>query len=157
MFFNIWQNTYSAGEIELRRTKSRDGSTPVFTPARSVFRIVLLASRGASGVLFLVTTSAERDEVPLGIVSQPAPGLDVMNVEVLGRSAVLASPAVPREHLFSKFLVSVPIESKAGPSLAQRGHEAFRNPSRNVTFMALGSSSNIRLIDSSKLSFSLLS
>ncbi len=105
----------------------------------------------------LVTADAQCYQISESVVSQPAPGNDVMHLKVLRRSAVLASPAVPLEHLFSKFLVSLPIESKAGPSLVQGGHEAFRNPSRNVTFMALGSSSNMRLIDSSKLSFSLLS
>jgi len=104
-----------------------------------------------------MTADAKCYQIFESVVSQPAPGLNVMNLEILRRSAVLASPAVPLEDLFSKLVVSLPIESKAGPSLVQGSHEAFRNPSRNVTFMALGSSSNIRLIDSSKLSFSLLS
>jgi hypothetical protein len=91
-------------------------------------------------VHILVTADAQCYQIFEGVVSQPAPGLNVMHLEVLGRSAVLAFPAVPLEHLFSKLVVSLPIESKAGPSLAQGSHEAFRNPSRNVTFMAFGSS-----------------
>jgi len=108
-------------------------------------------------VHILVTADAKCYQIFESVVSQPAPGLDVMNVKILGRSAVLTSPTVSLEHLFSKLVVSLPTEPKAGPSLVQGSHEAFRNPSRNVTFMALGSSSNIRLIDSSKLPFSLLS
>lgn len=62
---------------------------------------------------FAVTRSAERNQVPPRVASQPAPGLDVMDVEVLRRSAVLASPAVPVEDLFSKLVVSLPIKWRA--------------------------------------------
>src|SRR5579863_5021988 len=48
------------------------------------------------------------------------------------------------------------IESEAGPPWARRTHEAFRSPSRKPTFIASGSSSNIRLIESNRAS-SLLS
>jgi hypothetical protein len=40
-----------------------------------------------------------------------------MNLEILRRSAVLASPAVALQDLFAKFVVSLLIESKARPSL----------------------------------------
>ena len=101
---------------------------------------------------FLVTTSAERDEVPVGIGSHPTPRLHVMNLEILRRPAVLASPAVPLEDLLSKFLVSFPIQSKAGPFLTQGSHEAFCSPSRKLTFIGPGSMSNIRFIESSTAS-----
>jgi len=55
---------------------------------------------------------AERDEVPIGTGSHPTPRLDVMHLEILGGSAVLAFPAVSLEDLFSKFVTSLPIQSK---------------------------------------------
>jgi len=91
-------------------------------------------------VHILMTADAQCYQIFESVVSQPAPGNDVMHLKVLGRSAVLAFPAVACEHLFSKFLVSLPIESKAALFLTQGGHEAFRNPSRKLTFMAFGSS-----------------
>jgi len=104
-----------------------------------------------------VTAGAKCYQIFEGVVSQSTPRLDVMNVEILRRSAVLASPAVALEDLFAKFVVSLAIQSKARSLLTQRTHEAFCSLSRKVTFIGPGNSSNIRLIESSKLSFSLLS
>ena len=91
------------------------------------------------------------------VVSQSTPRLDVMNLEILRRSTVLASPAVPLQDLFAKFVVGLSFQSKARSLSTQYTHEAFCSLSRKVTFIGPGNNSNIRLIDSSKLSFSLLS
>ncbi len=104
-----------------------------------------------------MTRGAQCNQVPFRVGSQSAPRSDVMNLEVLRRSAVLALPAVAFQNLFAKFVVSLPIESKARSLLTQCTHEAFCSPSRKVTFIGPGNNSNIRLMDSSKLSFSLLS
>ena len=91
------------------------------------------------------------------VVSLSTARLDVMNLEILRRSTVLTPPVVPLQDLFAKFVVSLSIESKTRSLLTQCAHEASCNLSRKVTFIGPGNSSNIRLIDSSKLSFSLLS
>ncbi len=66
-----------------------------------------------------MTTDAKRYQVFEGVVSQPASRLEMMNLEILRRSAVLAFPAVSLENLFAKFVVSLSIESKASLSLTQ--------------------------------------
>lgn len=104
-----------------------------------------------------VTAGAKCYQIFEGVVSQSPPRLDVMNLEIVRRSAVLASPAVSLQDLFTKFVVSLAIQSKARSLLTQKTHEAFCSLSRKVTFIGPGNSSNIRLIDSSKLSLSLLS
>ena len=92
-----------------------------------------------------VTAGAKCYQIFESIVSQSAPGLNVMNLEILRRSAVLAPPAVSLEDLFAKFAVSLSIESKAPSLLTQGAHEAFCSLSRKVTFIGPGNSSNIRL------------
>jgi len=64
-------------------------------------------------VHILVTADAQCYHIFEGFGSQPVPGLDVMNLKVLRRSAVLASPAAPPEDLFSKLVISLPIKSGA--------------------------------------------
>ena len=86
-----------------------------------------------------MTADAKCYQVFESVVSQSAPRLDVMNLEILRRSAVLASPAVSLQNLFAKFIVGLPIQSKAGPFLTHGSHEAFCSPSRKLTCMASGS------------------
>ena len=104
-----------------------------------------------------VTAGAKCYQIFEGVVSQSTPGLDVMNLETLRRSAALAPPTVSLQNLFAKFVIGLSIQSEASSSLTHNAHEAFCSPSRKVTCIGPGNSSNIRLIDSSKLSFSLLS
>ena len=104
-----------------------------------------------------MTAGTKCYQILQSVVSQSPPRLNVMNLEILRRSTVLAPPAVPFQDPFAKFLVSASIESKARSLLTQCTHEAFCSLSRKVTFIGPGNSSNIRLIDSSRLSFSLLS
>jgi hypothetical protein len=45
--------------------------------------------------------TAKRDEVFFHIAPQKAPGLPMMDLEILGTSAFLASPAIAFEHLLA--------------------------------------------------------
>ncbi len=49
----------------------------------------------------LVTTGAEGDEIGLGIVTETAPRVDVVHLEVGRAAAGLASPAVALQHLLA--------------------------------------------------------
>jgi hypothetical protein len=60
--------------------------------------------------------TAESDEIFFHITSQSASRLHVMNLEILGRSASLASPAVPFEHPLAKQAIGFPVQSKSGLS-----------------------------------------
>jgi hypothetical protein len=46
-------------------------------------------------VRFLVAGDAEGDEVLLGVVAEPAPRLDVVDLEIRRSAAMLAAPAIP--------------------------------------------------------------
>ena len=63
---------------------------------------------------FLMTPDAERDEVLLGIVTQSAPGVDVVDLEAGKTPAVLAAPAIPLQHLVAELAVRVRVEAKPG-------------------------------------------
>ncbi len=54
-----------------------------------------------------VTVRAERNEIFLGIVAQPAARADVMNLQILRSAAILASPSVAREHLARELAIRV--------------------------------------------------
>jgi len=56
---------------------------------------------------------AKSDEIFFRIASQQASRLPMMNLEILGRSASLASPTVAFEYLSPKPLIRIPIQSKA--------------------------------------------
>ncbi len=59
----------------------------------------------------LVTTRAEGDEVLLGVVSESASWVDVVDLEV-GRSAAgLAAPAIALHHLLAKSTVGLGFEA----------------------------------------------
>ena len=78
-----------------------------------------------------VAGGAERDEVLFGIGSQPAPGVDVMNLEVGRAAAVLAAPAIPLQHLLAQLTIGLQVEAEPGPAREQTSHEAFLSCSRN--------------------------
>ena len=66
-----------------------------------------------------------------GIVAQPAPSVDVVDLEVGRSPAVLAAPGIALQHLLAKVAVRVRIEAKLGAAREQASHEAFLNCSRN--------------------------
>lgn len=54
----------------------------------------------------LVASSAERDEIPVGIVAQLAARGEMVDLKIVGCSAVLTSPAVALEHLPAQLMIS---------------------------------------------------
>ncbi len=80
---------------------------------------------------FLVALGAEGDEVLFGIGSQPAPGMDVVDLKIGHPAAVLAAPSVPLQHLLAKSTVGVWVKAKPGAAREQASHEAFLSCSRN--------------------------
>ena len=55
----------------------------------------------------LVTGGAEGDQILVGIVTQLAARLDVVHLQVLRSTTVLASPPVAREHFASELAVRI--------------------------------------------------
>ncbi len=53
------------------------------------------------GMEFLMTPGAEGNQVGLGIVSQSASWLNVVNLEIGRAAAVLAAPAIALQHLLA--------------------------------------------------------
>ncbi len=51
-----------------------------------------------SQVDILVTTGAEGNQIFLGIVSQPTPRIDMVNLKFSGTPASLAAPPIPLKH-----------------------------------------------------------
>ena len=78
-----------------------------------------------------VTGGAEGNQVGLGIVSQSASWLNVVNLKVGRPAAVLAAPAIALHHLLAKSMVGLGIELEAGTAREQASHEAFLSCSRN--------------------------
>jgi len=60
-----------------------------------------------------VTAGAKCYQIFESVVSLSTSRLDVMNLEILRRSAALAPPTVPLQNLFAKFVVGLVIQSKA--------------------------------------------
>ncbi len=79
----------------------------------------------------LVTTRAEGYEVWLGVVAEPAPRADVVDLEVGTTPAGLAAPAIALQHLLAKSTVGLGVEAEPGPARAQASHEAFFSCSKN--------------------------
>jgi hypothetical protein len=101
-------------------------------PSTLSFAILGVVAIPGSAVRLTVTSSAERDEVLLGIVSGVAAKLFVMDFQVGHRAARLTSPAIPTEHLLSEILVRHPIQPPALGLRANWAHDAFSlKPSRN--------------------------
>ena len=80
---------------------------------------------------FLVAPGAEGGEVGLGIVTQTAARVEVMNLEVSRATAALAAPAVSLQHLLAELAVGFRVEAKPGPPWVQASHEAFLSCSKN--------------------------
>jgi hypothetical protein len=64
----------------------------------------------------------------------------VMNLEIFGTSASLASPAITLEYLLAKLLIGIPVQAKPGLSWDGWIHDAFGIRSKNSCCWAFGSS-----------------
>ena len=60
--------------------------------------------------------TAKGDEIFFHIASQMASRLHVMDLEIFGTSASLASPAIALEHLLAKPPIGIPVQAKPGLS-----------------------------------------
>lgn len=80
-----------------------------------------------------VTIRAEGDEVLLGVVSESASWMDVVNLKIGHPAAGLAAPAVPLQHLLAQLAIGFWVEAEPGPGAAreQTSHEAFLSCSKN--------------------------
>ena len=62
--------------------------------------------------------TAKGDEIFFHIPSQKASRLHVMNLQIFGTSASLASPTIALEHLLAEPPIRVPVQAKSGLSWA---------------------------------------
>ena len=85
-----------------------------------------------------MTLGAEGNQVGLGIVSQSASWLNVVNLKVGRPAAVLAAPAIPLQYLLAQLTIGFWVEAEAGAAREQASHEAFLNCSRNCFCCAGG-------------------
>jgi hypothetical protein len=58
---------------------------------------------------FSMTHTAQRDEIFFHIASQQAARLYMMDLQISGTSASLASPTITPEHLLAKPLIGIPV------------------------------------------------
>jgi len=63
-----------------------------------------------------VAGTAKGDEILFLIPSQLTSRLHMMNLQIFGTSASLASPAIALEHLLAKRVIGIPVQSKPGLS-----------------------------------------
>ena len=69
-----------------------------------------------------VAISAERDQIFVYVVTQQASRANVMNLETIGTAAVLASPAVTRQHFGAEFVVRIWVQPKSRSSRLEITH-----------------------------------
>jgi hypothetical protein len=86
-----------------------------------------------------MAVSAHGNQVVANIVTQQAARVNVVDVESIGASAILASPAVPLQHIVTKLEVGIRVESKPWLSLPNRFHAVFSTCRRNSIFCWPGS------------------
>ena len=67
----------------------------------------------------------------LGVVSESASWVDVVDLEVRRTAAGLAAPAVALQHLLAELAVGVGVETETGLAREQASHEAFLSCSKN--------------------------
>ena len=68
----------------------------------------------ASEMDFSVTYVAQGDEIFFHIASQLAARLHMMNLQILGTSTSLASPAIALEHLLTKPPIGIRVQANSG-------------------------------------------
>jgi len=54
-----------------------------------------------------VTARAERDEILLGVIPQPAARAEVVDLKILRRATILTAPPVAREHLAAELAIGL--------------------------------------------------
>jgi CelD/BcsL family acetyltransferase involved in cellulose biosynthesis len=59
-----------------------------------------------------VAISAERDQIFVGVVTQSAPRVDVVDLKTIGAATGLASPAVALQHFGAEFAIRIRVQPK---------------------------------------------
>ena len=80
---------------------------------------------------FPMTRTAKGDEIFFDIASQSAARLHLMNLQIFGTSASLASTAITPEHLLAKSSIGIPVQATPGLSWDWWIHDAFGIRSKN--------------------------
>ena len=78
-----------------------------------------------------MTCNAERDEIFFHIPSQKASRLHVMDLQILGASTSLTSPAITLEHSLAKAAIGIRVQAKPGLSWDGWIHDACGIRSKN--------------------------
>jgi hypothetical protein len=63
-----------------------------------------------------VAISAERHQIFICVVAQPASRVDVVDLETIGTAAVLASPSIAFQHLDATFAIRIRVEPNSRSS-----------------------------------------
>ena len=88
---------------------------------------------------FSMADTAKGDEIFLHIPSQETARLNVMDLEIFGTSALLASPAVAVKYLPPKFPIGISVQAKPALSGDARSHDACGLRSKNSWRCEFGS------------------
>ena len=78
-----------------------------------------------------VARTAKGDEILFHIASQLAARLHMMNLQIFGTSASLASPTIALNNSLTKPPIGIPVQAKSGSFWDWWIHEAFGIPSKN--------------------------
>ncbi len=78
-----------------------------------------------------MASTAKGDEILLHIPSQLTARLHMMNLQIFGTSASLASPTIALNNTLTKFPIGIPVQAKPGSSWDWWIHEAFGIRSKN--------------------------
>ena len=86
-----------------------------------------------------VAISAERDQIFVCVVTQTAPRAEVVDLEMIGSPAKLASPAVTLQYFGSEFAIRILVEPKSRSSWSEVVHWTFAICCTNSIFCGSGS------------------
>ena len=86
------------------------------------FLIYRLPRLGATAMGIMVAISAERDQVFVCVVTQPASRANVVDLESIGTTAILASPTVTFQHVGAEFAIRIWIQPKSRSSRLEISH-----------------------------------
>ena len=86
-----------------------------------------------------VAISAERDQILVCVVTQPASRANVVDLKTIGTPAVLASPAVTFQHFDAEFAIRIRIQPKPRSSRLEITHWTLPICCTNSIFCGSGS------------------